>query len=281
MKKSPKEKPSKKPAALAPVRAPGGDCIKPHPATNGDISKLFDPKNADPAAEPSIATIVGFAWAKAQDGLRAIVEFGALLIEVETWLKKRGGFNGLQKKLGVGLKAWLAEHAPEVDYKTAMGYKYAASGLLALADKARNRPLLVLMGEQPLTDAEEEAAREQVLSLVSSSSLRLLKAAAKAAGPACDPADRNQGRHPKGAEEGVEEALDRAAALAAADTALADGEMAERLQPLHVWAVENDGVGTLSDKGLDMLLDGIGEIRDRALAVRKARAAAARREARA
>lgn len=270
--------PAKKPAALVPVRAPGGDCIKPHPATSGDLSKLFDPKNADPAAEPSIATIVGFAWAKAQDGLRSIVEFGALLIEVETWLKKRPDYN---RKAGVGLKAWLSEHAPEVDYKTAMGYKYAASGLLALADKARNRPLLVLMGEKPLTDAEEEAAREQVLSLISSSSLRLLKAAAKAAGPARDPADRNQGRHPKGAEEGVEEALDRAAALAAADTALADGEMAERLQPLHVWAVENDGVGTLSDKGLDMLLDGIGEIRDRALAVRKARAAAARREARA
>lgn len=255
--------------------------VKPHPATRGDLSALFaDTALKNPATEPSVATIVQFAWDKAQDGLRSIVEFGALLLEVEAWLKKRGGT--FQQKGGTyGLKAWLAEHAPEVDYKTAMGYKYAASGLMALADKAQNRPLLVLMGEQPLSDAEEEAAREQVLSLVSTSSLRLLKAAAKAAGPARDPADRNQGRHPKGAEEGVEEALDRAAALAAADTALADGEMAERLQPLHVWAVENDGVGTLSDKGLDMLLDGIGEIRDRALAVRKARAAAARREARA
>ena len=154
--------------------------VKPHPATRGDLSALFaDTALKNPATEPSVATIVQFAWDKAQDGLRSIVEFGALLLEVEVWLKKRGGT--FQQKGGTyGLKAWLAEHAPEVDYKTAMGYKYAASGLMALADKAQNRPLLVLMGEQPLSDAEEEAAREQVLSLVSTSSLRLLKAAAKA-----------------------------------------------------------------------------------------------------
>ncbi len=134
---------------------------------------LSDPDGIDAA----IASRVRRDWRAACAGLRSIVEFGALLIEVETWLKKRGGMLCRQ---GTGLKAWLAENAPEVDYKTAMGYKYAASGLLALADKARNRPLLALMGEQPLSDKEEEAAREQVLSLVSSSSLRLLKAAAQA-----------------------------------------------------------------------------------------------------
>lgn len=118
------------------------------------------------------------AWRDAQAGLFAIVEFGALLIEVETWLRKRGG---AQRGPGsTGLKAWLAENAPEVDYKTAMGYKYAARGLLSLADKARDRPLLELMGEEPLTDAEKEAAREQVREVIATSSLRLLKAAAKA-----------------------------------------------------------------------------------------------------
>ena len=136
---------------------------------------LSDPDGVDEA----IASRVRRDWRAACAGLRSIVEFGALLIEVETWLKKRGG-GSYNMHAGIGLKGWLAEHAPEVDYKTAMGYKYAASGLMALADKAKDRPLLVLMGEQPLSDAEEEAAREQVLSLVSSSSLRRLKAAAKA-----------------------------------------------------------------------------------------------------
>ena len=149
---------------------------------------LSDPDGIDAA----IASRVRRDWRAACAGLRAIVGFGALLIEVETWLKKRD--HSFDRK-GTGLKAWLAENAPEVDYKTAMGYKYAASGLLALADKARNRPLLVLMGEQPLSDKEEEEAREQVLSLVSSSSLRLLKAAARAERP-------ELGRPKGGASEG-------------------------------------------------------------------------------
>ena len=137
-----------------------------------------DSAGGSPArVDEEIGVRVLHAWRDAQAGLFAIVQFGALLIEVETWLKKRD--HSFDRK-GVGLKAWLSEHAPEVEYHTAMGYKYAASGLLALADKARDRPLLELMGEEPLTDAEEEAAREQVREVIATSSLRLLKAAAKA-----------------------------------------------------------------------------------------------------
>lgn len=133
------------------------------------------PDNLDDA----IGSRVVRGWRAACAGLRSIVEFGALLIEVETWLKKRGG-GSYNMHAGVGLKAWLSEHAPEVEYHTAMGYKYAASGLLALADKAKDRPLLELMGEAPLTTEEEKAAREQVREIIATSSLRLLKAAAKA-----------------------------------------------------------------------------------------------------
>jgi len=130
--------------------------------------------------DEEIGVRVLHAWRDAQAGLFAIVQFGALLIEVEAWLKKRGG---AQRGPGsTGLKAWLSANAPEVDYKTAMGYKYAASGLLALADKARDRPLLELMGEEPLTTEEENAAREQVREVIATSSLRLLKAAARAVG---------------------------------------------------------------------------------------------------
>ena len=218
--------------------------------------------------DEEIGVRVIHAWRDAQAGLCAIVQFGALLIEVEAWLKKRGGFNGLQKKLGVGLKAWLSANAPEVDYKTAMGYKYAASGLRALADKARDRPLLLLMGEAPLTTEEENAAREQVREIVATSSLRLLKAAAKAAGPARDPSDRNQGRHPKNAEKQMEEAV-----ALASDPELADGEMGELLGPLSAWALERDGVATLSDEGLGLLLETIDAILKRAKAVREERRA--------
>lgn len=143
--------------------------------------------------DEEIGVRVLHAWRDAQAGLCAIVQFGALLLDVEAWLKKRGGMLCRQ---GTGLKSWLAENAAEVDYKTAMGYKYAASGLLALADKARDRPLLELMGEEPLTDAEKEAAREQVREIIATSSLRLLKAAARAVGDSTGGPREGSGREP-------------------------------------------------------------------------------------
>lgn len=164
--------------------------VKPHPATNGDLSALFaDTALKNPATEPSLATIVQFAWDKAQDGLRHIVEFGALLLEVDKWLKARPGPNKKAGERG-GLKAWLAENCPEVNYFTAVGYREAAKGLLAAAKLAADRPLLALMGENPLTDEEEESAREKVMDVIASSSLRLLKAAARA--------DRTELGRPKG-----------------------------------------------------------------------------------
>ena len=163
--------------------------VKPHPATNGDLSALLaDTALKNPATEPSLATIVQFAWDKAQDGLRHIVEFGALLLEVDKWLKARPGAKRGQGSYG--LRNWLSENCPEVNYDTARGYREAAKGLLAAAQLAADRPLLALMGESPLTDEEEESAREKVMDVIASSSLRLLKAAAKA--------DRTELGRPKG-----------------------------------------------------------------------------------
>lgn len=239
--------------------------------------RTCDTQAAGPAnLDDAIGSRVVRGWRAACAGLRSIVEFGALLIEVETWLKKRGGPYKQGGERG-GLKAWLAENAPEVDYKTAMGYKYAASGLLALADKARNRPLLVLMGEQPLSDAEEEAAREQVLSLVASSSLRLLKAAAKAAGPSRDPSDRDQGRHPKRPLTDKEIAV-QAAALQA-DPELAAKELEDLLSPLLAWANGRAGFGALPDRNLASARARLSDLlclADEALAARKAGKGAAK-----
>ena len=52
--------------------------------------------------------------------LRECVKFGALLTEVGYYLGETQG------KKGDGLQAWLAENCPEVNYKTAMGYKALA-----------------------------------------------------------------------------------------------------------------------------------------------------------
>ena len=178
--------------------------VKPHPATNGDLSALFaDTALKNPATEPSLATIVQFAWDKAQDGLRHIVEFGALLLEVDKWLKARPGAKRGQGSYG--LRNWLAEHCPEVNYDTARGYREAAKGLLAAAQLAADRPLLALMGENPLTDEEEESAREKVMDVIASSSLRLLKAAAKADVEKAGPKKGNQSDGKRAVPEGERE----------------------------------------------------------------------------
>lgn len=49
--------------------------------------------------------------------LRECVKFGALLIEVGYYLGESQGYKG------EGLKAWLAENCPQINYNTAMGYK--------------------------------------------------------------------------------------------------------------------------------------------------------------
>ena len=55
--------------------------------------------------------------------LRECVKFGALLTEVGYFL----GEARHAKNDGEGLKTWLAENCPEVNYKTAMGYKAPAA----------------------------------------------------------------------------------------------------------------------------------------------------------
>lgn len=49
--------------------------------------------------------------------LRECVKFGALLLEVSYYL------GSTQGKKGEGLQAWLSENCPQINYKTAMGYK--------------------------------------------------------------------------------------------------------------------------------------------------------------
>ena len=123
--------------------------------------------------EDEAAKILTEQWKRAAIGLREIVAFGAMMVQLEE------GFSGL-KRTGSGLKGWLAKHCPEINYKTAMGYKAEAMGLRRLCKLAEDRPLLPLMGESPLSDEEEEEARELVASTIAESSLRLLRDAASA-----------------------------------------------------------------------------------------------------
>lgn len=52
---------------------------------------------------------------------REVVKFGALLNEVEATLDDNA------RRFGSGLKGWLEENCPDVNYKTAVGYKMMAT----------------------------------------------------------------------------------------------------------------------------------------------------------
>ena len=86
------------------------------------------------AVETAIASVGGSTYQQrvsdqyaaietAKDNLlRECVKFGALLTEVGYFLGEARG----RGKDGEGLQTWLAENCPEVNYKTAMGYKALA-----------------------------------------------------------------------------------------------------------------------------------------------------------
>jgi len=77
------------------------------------------------------------------------------------------------------LKAWLAENCPEVNYFTAMDYRKAVRGLRRLAHIEDGRPLLIYLGTEPLGDEVLEEVRRRVLGIISHSSLRVLREAAR------------------------------------------------------------------------------------------------------
>ena len=70
----------------------------------------------------------GIVVAKTGEMLREAVKFGTMLIEWGNFLgEARGSFAGSNGGgADVGLKGWLAEHCPEINYQTAMGYKHLA-----------------------------------------------------------------------------------------------------------------------------------------------------------
>lgn len=85
--------------------------------------------------------------------LREAVKFGAMLMELETILgKSRGGPNGG----GEGIKAWLAENCPEINYMTAMGYKRLATKSSIMIGAMGLQAVAALQGNEHVTKTNGE-----------------------------------------------------------------------------------------------------------------------------
>lgn len=132
----------------------------------------------------SVRLILNDGWRRAQGGLAEIIRFGATLLAVREWIE--GSYSlpeNTSPKRGPGaqgLKAWLENNCPDINYKTAYGYMAAAAGLRREAKLAEDVPLLAMMGEDPVPEARAEKLRQRVQRILAESTLGLLREAASA-----------------------------------------------------------------------------------------------------
>lgn len=233
-------------------------------------------KPATPApaqTQEQLAAALTAQWSRAQAGLVEIIRFGAMLSQVARQLEaptrspagERVPGHGWNK--GTGLKAWLAEHCPGINYKTAFGYMVAANGLAREARLAEDVPLLSLMGEDPIPEPRAEKLRARVYKVLADASLSLLKAAGTSSPPPLPtggPRD-GAGRPTK--------------TLADPDVQLEEAlRCALRLTDMvRSWAIDEDGLGTLPDGPLETFLANMGDVCKRGREILSGRAAASKR----
>ena len=83
---------------------------------------------------------------------RECVSFGAMLIDAEQLIGESKGGYGSE---GGGIMAWLAEHCPEINYKTAMGYKAIGAKLSNMLGGGRIA-IAALLGQTTIAKATGE-----------------------------------------------------------------------------------------------------------------------------
>lgn len=89
-------------------------------------AEVLAPETSLPVARVDHAPeAVNLQWRKANAGLLEIVRFGAMLVEIDSCLKRQTAKQRNQHS-EISLKGWLEQHCPDINYKSAMGYKVVA-----------------------------------------------------------------------------------------------------------------------------------------------------------
>lgn len=93
-----------------------------------------------------VSTAYAYTQSKTAEWFRTIVSFGALLDEVASFLGEGRG----RGHDGEGLKGWLEENCPEVNYNTAKGYRAMAAKCVKMLGGG-SQAIAALQGREMVT----------------------------------------------------------------------------------------------------------------------------------
>lgn len=129
-----------------------------------------------PSPETQIADQLTSQYQKAVSGTREILVFGCMMMELPSVLelqnaKTRGGWNA-----GHGLKGWIEEHCPDINYKTAHSFYTLARGMReALGIPAKTDVHKLLSAAPAALSPKERKIRQELDSAIEGKSMRQLE----------------------------------------------------------------------------------------------------------
>lgn len=108
-----------------------------------------------PLVEADAARALSKQYRRAVAGTREILIFGAMMDRLGVVLSRQNNSHGPQT-IGTGLKAWLARHCPEINYKTAYAFLNLARGMVRALSLPAEADVPRLLGAQVKELGEEE-----------------------------------------------------------------------------------------------------------------------------
>lgn len=98
------------------------------------------------------------AQTKMEEGVKAVVQFGIMLIKTEQIVFADGPQRGNNRAENYGIQGWMAKNCPKVNYKTAMRWKVITSNIIADLNVGLENGMKLLSGEA--TDLSKTVAKD-------------------------------------------------------------------------------------------------------------------------
>lgn len=155
--------------------------IKKTTKRNSQFPVPHSPITPEVVDDGSIAASLTAQYEAAQSSIKtsvqAVLKFGAMLIKAEQIVFADGNPKKSNNRVsGYGLEAWLAEHCPTVNYKTAMRWKGIAANAVATLGCDTENAVKLLTGDTKGVSKELPVAemKERIDELYEAKSIRQL-----------------------------------------------------------------------------------------------------------